>query len=124
MHDSGFLVFLVKIRFTQAVGVHSIFGSFLIGLITPHDKGFAIAITEKIEDLVLILFLPMYFALSGLNTHLDDLNDGLSWGIVVLVIAVACGGKILGCAISSKFTGLSWRESMTVGVLMNTRGYY
>lgn len=95
----------------------------MIGLITPHDKGFAIELTEKIEDLVAILFLPLYFAYSGLGTHLDTLNDAKSWGIVLLVLLTACGGKIIGCTAAAYATKLSWRESLTVGFLMNTKGY-
>ncbi|KAI8928929.1 Sodium/hydrogen exchanger family-domain-containing protein [Entophlyctis helioformis] len=108
--------------FTQAVGVHAIFGGFLMGMITPHEHGFAIKITEKVEDLVSILFLPLYFAYSGLNFSIDSLNDAFSWGMVVLVIAVACGGKIIGCTGAARYAGLTWRESFTVGILMNTKG--
>jgi Kef-type K+ transport system membrane component KefB len=78
--------------FTQAAGVDIIFGAFLCGLIVPHDRGFAIALTEKIEDLICIMFLPLYFGYAGLNVNLAKLNNGLAWGYVVLVIFVACGG--------------------------------
>ncbi|KAJ1548181.1 K(+)/H(+) antiporter [Nowakowskiella sp. JEL0078] len=108
--------------FTQIVGVHAIFGAFLVGLIVPHDHGFAIQLTEKVEDLVSIIFLPLYFAYSGLNTRIDELNDGFSWLMVLFVTAVACVGKVLGCGLSAKATGLNWRESWAVGVLMNTKG--
>lgn len=130
-HDNGasqtnvffaFSVMVISSFFTQAVGVDVIFGAFLVGLITPHDRGFAIAMTEKIEDLVSILFLPLYFAYAGLNVNLGDLNDGQSWLFVLLVVAVACGGKIIGCTLAARSSGIPWRESFTVGFLMNTKG--
>ncbi|KAJ3120437.1 K(+)/H(+) antiporter [Nowakowskiella sp. JEL0407] len=117
-----FLAVLVSSWFTQIIGVHAIFGSFLVGLCVPHTHGFAIKLTEKVEDLVSIVFLPLYFAYSGLNTRIDQLNDGQSWLMVLLVTAVACFGKIVGCGIPGRFTGLNWRESWAVGVLMNTKG--
>ncbi|KAJ3271213.1 K(+)/H(+) antiporter [Terramyces sp. JEL0728] len=117
-----FMVMSISAFFTQAAGVDAIFGAFLVGLITPHDKGFAIAMTEKIEDLVLILFLPLYFAYSGLNTKLGTLNDGQTWGVILLIIVTACGGKILGCTMASRVAGVKWRESWTIGFLMNTKG--
>ncbi|KAI8915203.1 Cation/H+ exchanger, partial [Powellomyces hirtus] len=117
-----FVVILASSWFTQAVGVHAIFGGFLAGLITPHDHGFAIKLTEKIEDFITILLLPLYFAYSGLNTNIGSLSDGTSWGYVVLVILTACLGKVIGCTMSAKLTGFNWRESLAVGFLMNAKG--
>ncbi len=117
-----FLLVCASAWFTAAIGVHSIFGGFLAGLVMPHNHGFAIKLTEKIEDLVTILFLPLFFAYSGLNTRIDQLSDGIAWAMVFMVIAVACFGKIIGCTAAGKLSGLSWRESLTVGILMNTKG--
>ncbi|KAI8827003.1 Cation/H+ exchanger, partial [Fimicolochytrium jonesii] len=117
-----FVLILISSFFTQAVGVHAIFGGFLVGLITPHDHGFAIKLTEKIEDFVTILLLPLYFAYSGLSVNVFTLDDGSAWGYVFLVILVACGGKIIGCTAAARMTGFGWRESLTVGFLMNTKG--
>ncbi|KAJ1903692.1 K(+)/H(+) antiporter, partial [Tieghemiomyces parasiticus] len=116
------LVVLLSALFTDVIGVHAIFGGFLAGVIIPHDHGFAVAITEKIEDLVTVLFLPLYFALSGLKTNFSDLNDGLTWGLLILVIVVACLGKIIGCTLAARLSKLNWRESISVGVLMNCKG--
>lgn len=104
------------------IGVHAIFGAFLVGLICPHDGGFAIHVTEKIEDLVTVLFLPLYFALSGLSTNLGLLNDGITWGYVIGVIVVAFSGKIIGGTLAARATKLVWRESLTIGVLMSCKG--
>ncbi|KAI9015021.1 Sodium/hydrogen exchanger family-domain-containing protein [Gaertneriomyces semiglobifer] len=117
-----FIVILVSSFFTQAAGVHAIFGAFLAGLITPHDHGFAIKLTEKIEDLVTMLLLPLYFAYSGLNTNIGMLNDGESWAYTILVIVAACGGKLIGCTAAARLTGFGWRESLASGILMNTKG--
>ncbi|KAJ3163569.1 K(+)/H(+) antiporter [Geranomyces michiganensis] len=117
-----FIVILGSSWFTQAVGVHAIFGGFLAGLICPHDHGFAIKLTEKIEDFVTILLLPLYFAYSGLNTDIGSLSDGTAWGYVILVIVVACGGKVIGCTLAAKIGGFNWRESLAVGFLMNSKG--
>jgi len=116
-----FLV-LASAFFTDIIGVHAIFGGFLIGLICPHERGFAIRLTEKIEDFVSVLFLPLYFALSGLNTNIGLLDDGIVWAYVVGVVAIAFFGKLAGGTIAARVNGLVWRESLTIGVLMSCKG--
>ncbi|KAK7518899.1 Sodium/hydrogen exchanger family-domain-containing protein [Phyllosticta citriasiana] len=116
------LLTLTSAFFTGIIGVHPIFGAFMIGLICPHEGGFAIKVTEKIEDIVSALFLPLYFALSGLNTNLGLLDTGLTWGYVVGVIAVAFFGKFVGAALAARCCGLVWRESLTIGSLMSCKG--
>jgi Kef-type K+ transport system membrane component KefB len=110
------------LTFIGIIGIHPIFGAFLVGLICPHDGGFAIKLTEKIEDLISVIFLPLYFALSGLGTNLGLLNDGITWAYVIGVIAVAFAGKIIGGTLAAKACGLLWRESSTIGVLMSCKG--
>ncbi|KAH6719248.1 Sodium/hydrogen exchanger family-domain-containing protein [Leptodontidium sp. MPI-SDFR-AT-0119] len=116
------LLVLTSSWFTQIIGVHAIFGAFLVGLICPHDGGFAIKLTEKIEDLVSVLFLPLYFALSGLGTNLGLLNDGITWGYVIGVITIAFAGKIIGGTLAARANKLVWRESFTIGCLMSCKG--
>ncbi|KAI1429774.1 K+/H+ antiporter 1 [Xylaria sp. FL1777] len=116
------LLVLTSAWFTSIIGVHAIFGAFLVGLICPHDGGFAIKVTEKIEDLITVLFLPLYFAFSGLSTDLGLLNDGITWAYVIAIIVVAFGGKIIGGTLTAKLNGLVWRESFTIGVLMSCKG--
>ncbi|GAB1214229.1 hypothetical protein ATERTT37_003390 [Aspergillus terreus] len=116
------LIALASAFFTQVIGIHAIFGGFLIGLLCPHEGGFAIKLTEKIEDLVAALFLPLYFTLSGLQTNLGLLNDGTVWGYVVGVIAIAFIAKVAGGALASRLCGLLWRESLSIGVLMSCKG--
>ncbi|KAF4993258.1 hypothetical protein FGRMN_6622 [Fusarium graminum] len=116
------LLVLASSWFTAAIGVHAIFGAFLIGLICPHDGGFAIKLTEKIEDLVGSILLPLYFALSGLNTNLGLLDDGTTWGYVIAIIACAFFGKIIAGTLAARLTKCLWRESFTIGALMSCKG--
>ncbi|KAJ5556031.1 hypothetical protein N7513_003673 [Penicillium frequentans] len=92
------------------------------GSLQKGPRGFAIKLTEKIEDLVAALFLPLYFTLSGLSTNLGLLNTGTVWGYVVGIIAIAFTAKVAGGAIASRFCGMLWRESFAIGVLMSCKG--
>ncbi|RAL04554.1 Kha1p [Aspergillus ibericus CBS 121593] len=116
------LIALASAFFTQIIGIHAIFGGFIIGLLCPHEGGFAIKLTEKIEDLVATLFLPLYFTLSGLQTNLGLLDTGTVWGYVIGIIAIAFTAKVVGGALASKLCGLLWRESLSIGVLMSCKG--
>ena len=116
------LIALASAFFTQVIGIHAIFGGFIIGLICPHEGGFAIKLTEKIEDLVVAIFLPLYFTLSGLSTNLGLLDTGIVWGYVVGIIATAFTAKVVGGALASRYCGLLWRESFSIGVLMSCKG--
>lgn len=102
--------------------MHPIFGGFLVGLICPHEGGFAIKLTQKIEDFVGVLFLPLYFALSGLKTDIGLLNDGIVWAYVVAITILSFAGKIIGGTLAARFCGLLWRESAAIGVLMSCKG--
>ncbi|KAM3415880.1 hypothetical protein BST61_g9382 [Cercospora zeina] len=116
------LICLGSAFFTGVIGVHAIFGAFMAGLICPHDGGFAIKITEKIEDLIGAIFLPLYFALSGLSTNIGLLDNGITWAYVVGVIAIAFIAKFVGGTLGAKANGLVWRESFTIGALMSCKG--
>lgn len=116
------LLVLASGFFTGIIGIHPIFGAFMIGLIMPHEGGFAVKLTEKLEDLVSVLFLPLYFAQSGLSTNLGLLDNGITWGYVVAVCVIAFVGKILGGTLASRLNGLVWRESFTIGCLMSCKG--
>ncbi|KIK24557.1 hypothetical protein PISMIDRAFT_10179 [Pisolithus microcarpus 441] len=108
--------------FTDIVGVNAIFGAFLVGVIIPREGGLAIALTEKLEDMVAIIFLPLYFTLSGLKTDLGLLNDGPAWGFMFVLATLDFTGKFTSCTLSSRYLGFSWRESSTVGGLMSCKG--
>ncbi|KAG0040319.1 phosphatidylinositol-3,5-bisphosphate 5-phosphatase, partial [Podila clonocystis] len=115
-------VVLVSAFVTDIIGVHAIFGSFLVGLIIPNDTGFADGVTKRIEDLVSVIFLPIYFALSGLKLRLACWITAKLGGLVILVTFVACFGKIVGCTSAARIQGMEWRESLAIGVLMNCKG--
>ncbi|KIJ57015.1 hypothetical protein M422DRAFT_198385 [Sphaerobolus stellatus SS14] len=122
MMTTVLLLILVSAFFTDVIGIHPIFGGFIAGLIIPHEGGFAIALVEKLEDLVCIVFLPLYFVLSGLRTNLGLLDNGATWGYVFLICAIAFFGKFIGCALSAKVMGFSNRESTAIGTLMSCKG--
>ncbi|KAI0355306.1 hypothetical protein OH77DRAFT_316224 [Trametes cingulata] len=113
---------LISGFFTDIIGIHAIFGGFLAGLVIPHDNGYAIALVEKLEDLVSILLLPLYFALSGLRTNLGLLDNGITWGYVVLICVVAFFSKFLGCGVVAKLSGFNTREAGAIGTLMSCKG--
>lgn len=107
---------------TDVIGVHSMFGGFFLGVITPRGNGFAMRMTERIEDLIMIILVPLYFTYSGLRTDLSTLNTWQAGVTVVLIIAVSMLGKIGGATIASRLLRNSWRESLTIGFLLNTKG--
>ncbi|KAJ2855790.1 hypothetical protein J3B02_001978 [Coemansia erecta] len=117
-----FMMVFISAFFTDIIGIHAIFGGFIVGVIVPHDGGFAIKVTEKIEDVVQIFFLPIYFTLSGLKTNLSSLDDGKTWGLLVLVCVVAFVGKTAGCTVAARLSKFTWRESLTIGILMDCKG--
>jgi hypothetical protein len=116
------MIVLISAFVTDIIGIHPIFGGFLAGVIIPHENDLPIKITEKIEDIVNIIFLPLYFTLSGLKTQIGLLDTGAVWGYVILVIFLACFGKIVGCTLAAKVTGMTPRESLSIGFLMNCKG--
>jgi Kef-type K+ transport system membrane component KefB len=107
---------------TDAIGIHSIFGGFLFGLIIPKEGPFAGALVEKVEDFASMLFLPLYFADSGLKTNVASIRGLQSFGLLVLVITVACFGKVCGTFLAATATKVNPRKAITLGVLMNTKG--
>lgn len=107
---------------TDTIGIHAMFGAFVIGVLVPKEGPFAAALVEKVEDLVSGLFLPLYFVSSGLKTNIATIKGIQSWGLLVLVIFNACFGKIAGTFLVSLFFKMPKNESLTLGFLMNTKG--
>jgi Kef-type K+ transport system membrane component KefB len=120
----AFLIVLLLLSswLTELIGIHALFGSFLFGAILPRDRGFAQAIVRRLEDLVVAVFLPLFFASSGLQTRIGLLASGHDWMVCGLIVIVACAGKLGGCALAARAMGFTWRDAGTLGVLMNTRG--
>lgn len=107
---------------TDAIGIHALFGAFVLGVLVPKEGAFAGALVEKVEDLVCGLFLPLYFVSSGLKTNVATIQGAQSWGLLVLVIFTACFGKIVGTIVVSLCCKMPVREAVTLGFLMNTKG--
>jgi Kef-type K+ transport system membrane component KefB/nucleotide-binding universal stress UspA family protein len=116
------LLVIVSGWVSARIGIHVLFGAFLFGVIFPKEGGFARALAEKLEDVVVVLLLPLFFAMSGLRTEIGLLGSANHLAICGAIIAVASVGKFGGSAIAARLTGMSWRESGAIGVLMNTRG--
>jgi Kef-type K+ transport system membrane component KefB len=117
-----FVMLLISAYITESIGVHALFGAFVAGLIMPHNLDFKKNLVEKIEDVSLVLFLPLFFAFTGLRTQIGLLNSFHHWEIFFLVLMVAITGKFGGSMLAAKFGGLSWKQSLSIGALMNTRG--
>ncbi|HLW83098.1 MAG TPA: cation:proton antiporter [Candidatus Acidoferrales bacterium] len=107
---------------TQWIGIHALFGAFLVGSVIPYDSRLARDIKQKFEDLVVILFLPTFFAFTGLRTQIGLVHGLRDWVICAVIIAVASLGKFGGAAVAARLTGLDWRQAGSLGILMNTRG--
>jgi len=118
----SFLILLLSAYFTEIIGIHALFGSFLAGVSMPDNVKFKEALTDKVEDLSTILLLPIFFAYTGLRTHIGLLNESGLWILCLAVIAFAIVGKLAGSAFTARAIGWSWRESLSIGALMNTRG--
>ncbi|KAL8157849.1 cation/H(+) antiporter 19-like [Apium graveolens] len=107
---------------TDTIGIHALFGAFIVGIVVPKDGPFAGVLIEKIEDIVASLLLPLYFVSSGLKTNVATISGGMSWAMLVLVIFTACFGKIVGTVAVSLAFKVPFREALAVGFLMNTKG--
>ncbi|TVU49020.1 hypothetical protein EJB05_00311, partial [Eragrostis curvula] len=107
---------------TDVIGIHALFGGFVVGVVVPKDGPFAGMLIEKVEDLVSGLFLPLYFVSSGLKTNVATISGAKSWGLLILVVANACVGKIGGAVATALLVKIPVREAVTLGFLMNTKG--
>ena len=117
-----FLTLILSSFITQAIGIHALFGAFLAGVVMPPLPNFRKMIIEKIEDVSVTLLLPLFFVFTGLRTEIGLLNTPYLWTICSVFILVAIVGKFVGGAFTAKILGESWRDSLSIGVLMNTRG--
>jgi Kef-type K+ transport system membrane component KefB len=117
-----FMILILSSYTTEIIGIHALFGAFMAGAIMPENMRVRNILIEKVEDVALVLLLPLFFVFTGLRTQIGLLNDIYLWKITGLVILVAIVGKFAGGAFSAKFVGYSWRDSLSIGALMNTRG--
>jgi Kef-type K+ transport system membrane component KefB len=117
-----FGILLISSFITEVIGIHALFGAFLAGAIMPPAFNFRKLIIEKLESVSLGLLLPLFFVFTGLRTQVGLLNDGHMWLICFLIILTAILGKFGGSMLAARIVGQSWKDSLSVGALMNTRG--
>ncbi|SHF89343.1 transporter, CPA2 family [Bacteroides luti] len=117
-----FIILIVSSTLTEVLGIHALFGAFIAGVVMPSNFGFRKVLMEKVEDVSLVFFLPLFFAFTGLHTQIGLINSPSLFGVLGLLVAVAIAGKLGGCTIAARLVGESWKNSLIVGTLMNTRG--
>jgi len=117
-----FFIMLFSAFVTEAIGIHALFGAFLAGVIMPQNAKFKSVVANKIEDVSVLLLLPIFFAFTGLRTQISLLNEGHLWLTCGIIIFIAVLGKFAGSTFAAKSVGISWKDSLSIGALMNTRG--
>lgn len=117
-----FLTVVISAYLTEIIGIHALFGAFLAGIVMPGEINFRQLLVNKMEDLTVVLFLPLFFAFTGLRTRISGLSDPEMYSTLFLIVLVALAGKFLGSAVAAKFVGQDWKTSLSIGALMNTRG--
>ncbi len=118
----SFIVLLLSAYIAELIGIHALFGAFIAGVIMPQNVNFKKNLSVKIEDLSVMILLPIFFAFTGLRTQIGLLNERHLWITCGIVFLVAVSGKLIGSSLSARFVGQSWRDALSLGVLMNTRG--
>jgi Kef-type K+ transport system membrane component KefB len=116
------LTLIISSYLTEIIGIHALFGAFMTGAIMPDIPKFRNIFIEKVEDVSVILLLPLFFVFTGLRTEIGLINDAYLWQITGIIVLVAVIGKFLGSALAARFVGQNWKDSLTIGALMNTRG--
>jgi len=116
------LALLLSALATERIGIHALFGAFLLGALLPRGSRLARELRERFEDLVLVLLLPAFFAYTGLRTEIGLVQGGEAWALCGLIVLVASFGKFGGSFLAARASGLGWRQAAALGVLMNTRG--
>lgn len=116
------LILFLSAYATEIIGIHALFGAFIAGVVMPANMNFREELTKKIEDVALVIFLPLFFVYTGLHTEIGLLDDVHLWLVCFSIIAVAIIGKFFGGALAARFVGLNKKDSTIIGVLMNTRG--
>jgi len=118
----AFVALLIAALITHWLGIHAVFGAFLLGVAIPHDSRLARECTRRLKDVVAVLLLPAFFALTGLRTEIGLLTSGEQWLICAAITAIATLGKFGGTFLAAWVAGHDSRSSAALGVLMNTRG--
>ncbi len=117
-----FIILIVSSYITSIIGIHALFGAFIAGVVMPASFSFRQIVIDKIEDVSIVLLLPLFFVITGLKTQIGLLNDSSLWITFGWILLVAVSGKFGGSALAARMVGQSWKDSLSIGVLMNTRG--
>jgi Kef-type K+ transport system membrane component KefB len=117
-----FLGLLLSALATEAIGIHAIFGAFLLGAVLPHDSAVARDFPRQLEHVTSIVLLPAFFAFTGMRTRIDLVSGVEAWLICGAIVLLATAGKFGGALIAARLCGLGWRAGAVLGALMNTRG--
>ena len=107
---------------TERLGVHALFGAFLVGALLPKPSPVVDRVAERLRDVLVVLLLPLFFAFTGLRTTVVLTADGATWIAYLAVLGVAIAGKLGGTSVAARAAGMSWRDALSLGALMNTRG--
>jgi K+:H+ antiporter len=113
---------LLSALITEAIGIHALFGAFLLGAIVPHESLLAREMSRRLEDVVVVLLLPAFFAFVGLRTQIGLLHGATDWLYCGAIVLAACVGKFGGSMLAARLGGFGWRDACSLGVLLNTRG--
>ncbi len=119
---SVYVMILSSAAATEWIGIHAIFGAFLLGFVIPSDSKLAESFLIKLKEPVTVLLLPAFFAYTGMRTQLGLLGDWNQWLVCLVIILVATLGKFGGTVLAARYAGESWRDASILGMLMNTRG--
>lgn len=116
------LLVLASSLFTEYLGIHLLFGAFLMGAIMPKEAKFVRYVLDRFETITVTLLLPLFFAFTGLRTNIAAVKGPEMWIYCGLIILVATMGKLGGSTLASWLSGMPLREAAGLGTLMNTRG--
>jgi len=119
---AAMIFLLLSVWATEALAVHALFGAFLAGIVMPKGGQLQEGLRDRLESVTLVLLLPLFFAYTGLRTSIALLNSVELWLLCALIVTVAVGSKLLVSGVIVHASGMPWRESLAVGVLVNTRG--
>jgi len=122
MAAAVFIALLLSSLATEWIGIHAIFGAFLLGAVIPHDSAVARGFNQQLTNVVTILLLPAFFALTGMRTRIDLVSGVDQWLFCGMIILIATAGKFGGTLFAARLSGLRWRPAAALGALMNTRG--
>jgi Kef-type K+ transport system membrane component KefB len=117
-----FVALLLSACATEWIGIHALFGAFLLGVLIPHDSRLARELHDRLQTVVSVLLLPAFFAYTGMRTRIDLISGGQAWALCGLIVVVATLGKLGGTFAAARLTGLPNRTAGALGILMNTRG--